>query len=226
MDSITFSSTVKLKYKQHTKLTPIVVNRLYSFPSRYTWSEVFNDHINKVTKKAHNTLSFLGRNISRCPTNIKTQCYSTLVRRSLEYASIVWSPAKKGSISQIEAVQRRAARFAFGDCRRTSSVTAMLQQLNWTPLEIRRNNARLVMMYRIVYELVDIPSAPHLQKSSLYGTRGHSIKFLVPHSRTSVYRNSYFPQAIRLWNNLPGQLVVAVSLDSFKAQLFRTTSTF
>ncbi|KAK3092025.1 hypothetical protein FSP39_024520 [Pinctada imbricata] len=186
----------------------------------------WDDHISKITRKAHNTLSFLGRNISRCPTNIKAQCYSTLVRPSLEYASSVWSPAKKGSINQIEAVQRRAARFATGDYQRTSSVTSMLRQLNWTPLEVRRNNARIVMMYRIVYALVDIPAALHLQQTSVYNTRGHSIKFLVPHSRSSVYRNSYFPQAIRLWNNLPGSLVVADSLDSFKAQLSRSTSTY
>jgi hypothetical protein len=60
----------------------------------------WDGHINKVTQKAHNTLSFSSRNISRCPTNIKTQCYSTLVRSFLEYAFIVWSPAKKESISQ------------------------------------------------------------------------------------------------------------------------------
>jgi hypothetical protein len=59
----------------------------------------WDDHINKVMKKAHNTLFFLGRSISRCLTNIKAQCYSTLVRPSLEYASTVWSPAKKGSIN-------------------------------------------------------------------------------------------------------------------------------
>jgi hypothetical protein len=40
---ITFSSTIRLKYKQNTKVTPIVVNRLYSFPSRYTWSEVVHE---------------------------------------------------------------------------------------------------------------------------------------------------------------------------------------
>ena len=142
----------------------------------------------------------------------------------LEYASTIWSPAKKGRISQIEAVQRRAARFATGDFRRTSSVTAMMQQLNWTPLEVRRNNARVVMMYRIVYDLVDIPPAPYLQQTSLYSTRGHSIRFLVPYTRTSVYRNSYFPQAIRLWNSLPGSLVVADSLDSFKAQMSRSAA--
>jgi hypothetical protein len=41
-------------------------------------------HINEVTQKAHNTLSFSSRNISRWSTNIKAQCYSTLVRSSLE----------------------------------------------------------------------------------------------------------------------------------------------
>jgi hypothetical protein len=34
---------------------------------------------------------------------------------------------------------------------RTSSVTATMKQLNRTPLEVGRNNAHLVMMYRIVY---------------------------------------------------------------------------
>jgi hypothetical protein len=51
-------------------------------------------HINEVTQKAHNTLSFSSRNISRWPTNIKAQCYSTLVRSSLEYTFTNWSPAK------------------------------------------------------------------------------------------------------------------------------------
>jgi hypothetical protein len=32
-------------------------------------------HINKVTQKAHNFSSFSSRNISRCPTNIKAQCF-------------------------------------------------------------------------------------------------------------------------------------------------------
>ena len=86
-------------------------------------------HIEKITKKAYSTLAFLGRNISRSPTSIKAQCYSTLVRHTIEYASSVWSPAKKKTIDKHEAVQRREARFATGDYQRTSSVTSRLQQL-------------------------------------------------------------------------------------------------
>jgi hypothetical protein len=79
----------------------------------------WDNHVNKVTQRAHNSnpISFSSRNISRCPAIINDQCYSTLARSSLEYAFTVWSPAKKESISQIEAVQLRTARFSSGDYR-------------------------------------------------------------------------------------------------------------
>jgi hypothetical protein len=83
-------------------------------------------HINEVTQKAHNTLPFPGRNISRWPTNIKDQYYSTLARSSLECTFTNWSPVKNYSISQIKAVQRRVVRFASGDYRRTNSVMEMM----------------------------------------------------------------------------------------------------
>jgi hypothetical protein len=51
-------------------------------------------HIKQATQKTHNTSSLSSRNISHLPTNIKAQCYSTLVNSSLEYAFTNWSPAK------------------------------------------------------------------------------------------------------------------------------------
>ena len=186
-------------------------------------SLTWDDHVGKITKKANSTLAFLSRNISRCPTNIKAQCYTTLVRPTVEYASSVWNPAKKETINKIEAVQRRAARFATGDYQRTSSVTSMLRQLQWQSLQSRRETAQMTMMYRIVYHLVDIPADQYLHPSSLR-TRGHQLRFLVPHTRTTVYRTAFFPQAIRLWNQLPACVVGANTLDSFKAQLSRANT--
>ena len=55
----------------------------------------WDSHIDKITMKANSTLAFLGRNVSRCPTTIKAQCYTTLVRPTIEYASSIWSPSKK-----------------------------------------------------------------------------------------------------------------------------------
>ena len=154
--------------------------------------------------------------MSRCPTTIKAQCYTTLLRPTREYASSISSPSKKYSINKVEAVQRRAARFATGDYQRTSSVTDMLQQLHCQTLQSRRVYAQTVIMYRIMYNLVDIPAEHHLNRTSLR-TRGHSLRFLVPHTRTTVYRTSFFPQAICLWN----QLHVHFSGNRYPRQLSR-----
>jgi hypothetical protein len=54
------------------------------------------------------------------------------------------------------------------------------------------------MLYRIVYHIVDIPAISYLQPISLR-TRGHTLRLLVPHTRTTAYKTSIFPQAIQLW---------------------------
>ena len=50
-------------------------------------------------------------------------------------------PHTKIDINEVEAVQRRAARSATRDYRYTSSVTAMLKDLNWRPVDKRHINS-------------------------------------------------------------------------------------
>lgn len=180
----------------------------------------WNQHVDAVTKKANNSLAFLRRNLSSCPTHIKAQCYETLVRPTLEYASTVWDPYTQRNIKAVEAVQRRAARFVVGDYRNTSSPSQMIEDLGWQSLQNRRSNAKLVMVYRITYGLVDIPAASFFHPTSL-NTRGHSLRYLVPYCRTDIYSHSFIPSGIRLWNQLPEDLVTAPSLEAFKEGLLR-----
>ena len=58
------------------------------------------------------------------------------------------APAKKDSINKVEAVQRRPAMFTTGDYKRTSIVTAMIQQLKWQTLQSRRAYAQTMTMNR------------------------------------------------------------------------------
>ena len=89
-----------------------------------------------------------------------------------------------------------------GDHRRTSSVTAMLNHLDWPSLEERRYHSRLQMMYKIRNNLVDIPWRSYLTELST-STRGHSSRFTIPHTNSSAYASSYsLPRTIRDWNNL------------------------
>ena len=174
----------------------------------------WNTHIDKITKKANSTSAFIRRNLPHAPRNIKKQCYTTFIRPSLEYASTVWDPHTKCNIAKIEKVQRRAARYIMNDYKRTSSVTDMLNHLSLEPLQSRRNTAKLIVMYKIVHHLISIPPTLLIPTGTI--TRGHQQRFLIPFSRVSVYRYSFFPTAIRLWNNAPPLATTAVSLPAFK----------
>ena len=148
-------------------------------------------HINKVISKANRTLGFLRRNIYKCPHDIKSQAYISLVRLHLEYASSVWDPFRKYHINALEMVQRKAARFATSNyTREPITVTTILQNLGWQTLENRRKMARLTLLYKSINgeEAVNIP--PYLTKPTIRTKQYHSQRF-----------SRLIPRTISDWNN-------------------------
>ena len=112
-----------------------------------------------------------------------------MVRPTLEYASTVWDPSTQRNNKKVKAVQRRAAHFAFSDYRHTSSPSQMIEDTGWQSLQNRRSNAKMVMVYKITYDLVDILAASFFHPTSL-NTQGHSLRYLVPNCRTDTQSNS------------------------------------
>ena len=55
----------------------------------------------------------------------------------MEYATVIWDPFTEANIRKLEMVQRRSARMVCSDYQRTSSVSSMLQQLQWPTLQER-----------------------------------------------------------------------------------------
>jgi len=106
----------------------------------------FNKQIDTLCKKANSTLAFLRRNLFPCEHKIKSDAYLIYVHSILEYAACSWVPHTKQNIDKLESVQRQAARFVMGDYHLTSSVTEMLNTLQWDSLNHRRNVFRLQMM--------------------------------------------------------------------------------
>ena len=87
----------------------------------------------------------------------------------LEYRATVWHPHQKYNTDKLEMVQRQAARFVKGRYGMYESVTQMLEELTWVPLSKRRENARLILFYKIVNNLAMIPH------SWLMGEHGKNI---------------------------------------------------
>ena len=175
----------------------------------------WSPHIDNTTKKANQTLGFLKRNIRVHNKDLKSVAYKTLVRPQLEYASTVWYPHHDKDIKKVEAVQRRAARWAIRDYKYTSSVTAMLKDLNWRPLDQRRIDSRLLMMYKVTYDLVAIPAPEYLVRNTRQSRHIHSLAYRQIHTLKDYYRYTFFPRAIIHWNALPAYIPVLPTLAQF-----------
>ena len=187
--------------------------------AKYLGVEITSDlhwgkHINSISSKANQTSAFIYRNLRGCPDSVQAHCYKSLARPVLEYASPVWDPHQSTLINSLEAVQRRAARRIVGDFSPSSSATVITSKLNLPSLQERRLQAKNMMMYKIVNGLVDMSPPAGILTTRDERLRGHGFKTL--HSRVDAFRHSFFPSAIRAWNELPVELTSAKNPDLFK----------
>ena len=124
-------------------------------------------------------LNVLKQNL-KSTKEIREKAYKSLVHPQVEYAAAVWSPWLAKDKTRIERVQRRAARYVCNTYSRYSSVTTMVQSLNWETLQTRRLNMRLCMVYKAYYNLAMFPLLQYATPATIH-TRGHNLKFILPH---------------------------------------------
>ena len=174
-------------------------------------------HINIISAKANRMLGLIRRNLRCCSQKLRQQAYLTLVRPHLEYCSPVWNPYTKKNIAKIENIQRQAARFVFSNYRRQESVSKMIEDLQWDTLESRRQQASLILMYKIHYQLVAINPVHYLTPMVPSSTRSyHRYKYQIIPARIQIYQFSFFPRTVLWWNALPGQVLELPSIEAFR----------
>ena len=183
----------------------------------------WNTHINRISTNANRTLGFLKRNIKTKNTAIHTAAYQTLVRPQVEYASTVWSPFTQTYINKIEMVQRRAVRWVNSNYSTYASVSSMLDSLGWRSLADRRADARLILFYKIVYNLVAVLLPQYINHPVRMTRHMHPLHFVQIPATASYYKYLFFPLAIAQWNQLPHHIPVLSDLDSFRSAV-RTDS--
>ena len=168
--------------------------------SDLTWGK----HINQVAKKANSTLGLLRRNLRYCPRAAKTTAYFSLVRSTTEYCAAVWDPHLQKDKDTLEKVNRRAARFVCNKTSRrdTTSVTHLLNaELKWPPLEQRRREQRLAMIYKITHNQVAVPPT-QLTRPARATRAKHPYKYQTFRTHTDQYKFSFYPRTVPEWNEL------------------------
>ena len=168
----------------------------------------------KAVAKASRMLGFISRTLRSAPPKLKELAYFSLCRSHLEYACQVWDPPENSqAANNIERIQRRAARFVVNDRRQRSSVTAILQRLQWEPLSSRRKNQRLVLLYQIRNNLVSVQLSDNLL------SEGYRSRYRQFRTNTTVFRDSFLPRTIRDWNCLNQSIRDSDTTESFQERL-------
>ncbi|KAK7087818.1 hypothetical protein V1264_021822 [Littorina saxatilis] len=178
-------------------------------------------HILNITNKANQMLGFLRRNLRVGSQEVKQRAYFALIRSPLEFASPVWDPYTCKDVDRLEAVQRRAARWVVNRHRKTSSVDAMLEHLQWPTLQDRRRRARLITMYKFSNGLLSINTrnTPTPNPTAKSTRLLHDAAYQLPLCRTTYRQKSFFPRTIVDWNALPGEVALSPSLEAFKSRI-------
>ena len=152
------------------------------------------------------------------------EAYMGLVRPITEYATTAWSPHTQKDIQCVESVQRRAARFVHKDYSRHSSVTSMLQSLEWPDLESRRKANDLTMFYKILSRQVNIDFPSDLEGNSnqtrlTRASLRHPYQFRQYFSSINAHKYSFFVRTVSHWNALPNHIVAAKSTALLRSGL-------
>ena len=82
----------------------------------------------------------------------------------------------------------------------------MLKDVNWRPLGKRRINSRLVMNYKVTYDLVAIPASDYLVPNCRASGHIHSLAYRQIQTLKDYYRFTFFPRTIIHWNALPANI--------------------
>ena len=101
----------------------------------------------------------------------------------------------------------------------TGSMTGILGQLKWGSLKKRRKNKRLIFIYKGLKGKARIPTDDLIPKTRR-GRNQHSLAFQIPSASKDVYKYSFFPQTIRVWNDLPESLISSSELSDDSVSKF------
>ena len=147
--------------------------------------------------------------------HIMVPLFKALVRPILEYGNVVWCPKLKKNIELIEGVQRRFTRRVIG--MKGETYENRLLKLNLPSLEYRRARGDMIETYKILHKLYDPNTTKSLFSVNVStGTRGHPLKLTKNACETNLFRNFFSNRIINNWNNLPMEIVMAGTLNSFK----------
>ncbi|PJE78268.1 hypothetical protein CI610_02801 [invertebrate metagenome] len=187
----------------------------------------WTDHLQHIISKASKKLAVL-RNLKFSIDRKSLQTlYCSFIRPLLEYGDIVWDNITLGQSKLLESIQLEAARIITGATKLTSHDRLYLES-GLDTLVNRRRKHKIIKFHQMVHDqcptyLTNLLPARHSNIHSYNTRRADSFK-LIP-CRTNLFKDSFLPSSVVLWNALPEVIKTNPSIINLKKFLNAGTET-
>ena len=178
----------------------------------------WDSHIRNLIQKINLLLSFFKSFKYRLSRKALNQMYKSFILPHFDYCDIIYDNCTQAQSESLENLHLDGIRTIVGAVRGTSHIK-LYNESGFTTLKERRRRHKLIFMHKMVHGqcpnyLID-RCPPLIGQLNPYHRR-RLLDRRVPHSRTELYYNSFFPSATRLYNFLPDDVKSNPSISSLK----------
>lgn len=141
------------------------------------------------------------------------QVFISLVKPHLEYCSSVWNQLANKYVSEIEAIQSRAARLILQRYHYTMYMRGLCHNLTTYTVHGREWRGEEILWASASWTKSQQPSMHSTHDCHQHATY-HPEKMLVIPSCNQLYQKSYYLCTLSAWNALPKNTIHVTSLDA------------
>ena len=185
---------------------------------RMSWEK----HVECICSKVSAGIGAMRRLKPFVPLSTLKMLYNAIIQPYFDYCSPLWDNCGIGLKDKLQKFQNRAARVITGATYDIRS-SDIFENLNWKPLEERRNHLKSTFIYKIL----NGHTAPNLkeafrfnnERDIAYYLRSRETDLALPLPKKEFGKRRFCYNGASHWNNLPYEAKSAESLSSFKTIL-------
>ena len=182
----------------------------------------FEPHFNSIRKASYYHLKNVAKVLPHVNQANKEVVVHAFVTSRLDYCNALFTGLPKKAINQLQTIQNAAAR-VLTKTKKRAHIKPVLKSLHWLPVSYRIDFKVLLLVYKSLYNRAPEYISDMLKRYTPCRTLRSSGTNLLERQKAKGKRNhgkaafSYY--APKLWNELPRELRMSESVESFKRGL-------
>lgn len=185
----------------------------------------WNYHVSKSVGKINSALYSLKLRKNIYTTDVKKLLVSATILPFIDYCSVVLTSITFEENCKLQRSLNSAIRFIY-NLKRDEHITPYRRELGWLSVKSRR----IYYLACYFYKLLDTGKPDYLRElfledldtrcSERLAVKKNNVNFKMPNFSTTYYEFSFVVTCIRLWEELPVDIIRASSIEVFKNKMF------